>query len=188
MGAPALTDAARPALADGAPVDPHLISRAIPLKRLIFAAAVAALATMAVASSASADVARYQTQTSTLTAVTHYNGVVFNHSWTIKTNPCDTTFVGTANDGSVTPGETVSGVLDGQQLSIAGVYPNGYTWSYSGTLAGTGTQHDSLDLVWTVQFKNSVTSTSAFKNHGDYVSSQGGGSDAAHSCIGMPVH
>ena len=27
-----------------------------------------------------------------------------------------------------------------------------------------------------------------FKNHGDYVSSQGGGSDAAHSCIGMPIH
>ncbi len=26
-----------------------------------------------------------------------------------------------------------------------------------------------------------------FKNHGDYVSSQGGGSDAAHSCIGMPI-
>ncbi len=28
---------------------------------------------------------------------------------------------------------------------------------------------------------------SNFKNHGDYVSSVGGGSDAAHSCIGMPV-
>jgi hypothetical protein len=29
---------------------------------------------------------------------------------------------------------------------------------------------------------------SNFKNHGDYVSSQGGGDDAAHSCIGMPTH
>ena len=32
-----------------------------------------------------------------------------------------------------------------------------------------------------------VTTTN-FKNHGDYVNSHGGGSDAAHSCIGMPIH
>jgi hypothetical protein len=33
-----------------------------------------------------------------------------------------------------------------------------------------------------------LIATSNFKNHGEYVSSQGGGSDAAHSCIGMPIH
>ena len=33
---------------------------------------------------------------------------------------------------------------------------------------------------------NVVDSTN-YKNHGEYVSSQGGGSDAAHSCIGMPI-
>ena len=27
-----------------------------------------------------------------------------------------------------------------------------------------------------------------YKNHGEFVSSQGGGSDAAHSPIGMPVN
>jgi hypothetical protein len=37
-------------------------------------------------------------------------------------------------------------------------------------------------------FQNTVTSMIDFENHGDYVSSQGGGSDAAHSCIGMPLH
>ncbi len=32
------------------------------------------------------------------------------------------------------------------------------------------------------------TNTSDFKNHGDYVKSMGGGADAAHSCIGMPIN
>ena len=32
------------------------------------------------------------------------------------------------------------------------------------------------------------TNTSNYKNHGEYVTAQGGGSDAAHSCIGMPIH
>jgi hypothetical protein len=45
-------------------------------------------------------------------------------------------------------------------------------------------------VPWDLEFKVSKTmvASSNFKNHGDYVSSQGGGSDAAHSCIGMPVH
>jgi hypothetical protein len=33
----------------------------------------------------------------------------------------------------------------------------------------------------------SSSQSTAFKNHGDYVKSAGGGADAAHSCIGMPV-
>src|SRR6478672_8743561 len=32
-----------------------------------------------------------------------------------------------------------------------------------------------------------ITSSSTYKNHRDYVCSPGGGSDAAHSCIGMPI-
>ena len=39
----------------------------------------------------------------------------------------------------------------------------------------------------TVPLTFTVT-TSNFKNHGEYVSSMGGGDDAAHSCIGMPIH
>ena len=156
------------------------------MKKIILAAAVAALAAMAVAAFASAAVERNQIATSTLTAATLYNGVTYNHSWTITTNPCDNTFVGTANDGSVTPGETVSGSLNGNKLSIAGVYPNGYTWSYTGTLAGVGKQQDSLGLNWTIKFTNTPVSTSGYKSHSDYVSSIGGSSDAAHSCVGMP--
>ena len=33
-------------------------------------------------------------------------------------------------------------------------------------------------------FKN----TSDYKNHGQYVKAMGGGDDAAHSCIGMPIN
>jgi hypothetical protein len=32
------------------------------------------------------------------------------------------------------------------------------------------------------------TNTSNYKNHGQYVSSQSDRDDAAHSCIGMPIH
>jgi hypothetical protein len=31
-------------------------------------------------------------------------------------------------------------------------------------------------------------SSTSYKNHGDYVSQMGGGDDAAHSCIGMPIN
>ena len=47
-----------------------------------------------------------------------------------------------------------------------------------------------VEVPWTIEMKvtNPIfTNTSNFKNHGDYVSSMGGGSDAAHSCIGMPI-
>ena len=29
---------------------------------------------------------------------------------------------------------------------------------------------------------------STYKNHGQYVTAMGGGDDAAHSCIGMPIN
>ena len=38
-------------------------------------------------------------------------------------------------------------------------------------------------VISQVDFKDATQ----FKNHGDYVSSMGGGADAAHSCIGMPI-
>ena len=30
--------------------------------------------------------------------------------------------------------------------------------------------------------------SSNYKNHGEYVKAMGGGSDAAHSCIGKPIN
>ena len=85
--------------------------------------------------------------------------------------------------------ETISGTLNGSgNIVINSEYKTfnvPFTWHYGGPLAGGGTYTDSLNQA--VAVKAEVTTTN-FKNHGDYVSSQGGGSDAAHSCIGMPVH
>jgi hypothetical protein len=46
-------------------------------------------------------------------------------------------------------------------------------------------------VPWVIEMKVTkpiATNASNLKNHGDYVSSMGGGADAAHSCIGMPIH
>lgn len=158
------------------------------MKKIIVAIAVAAVATIAFVGSASAGVARYQTQTSTLTVSAL--GGAYVHSYTITTNPCDNTFTGSGGIASLGLDETVSGTLHGQNITIDGAYLGsynpGYTWQYDGPLSG-GNATDSMDQTVPVTFTNTQTSTSNFKNHGDYVSSQGGGSDAAHSCIGMPV-
>ena len=83
----------------------------------------------------------------------------------------------------------MSGTIDGQNLNITGVYltyNTPFTWSYTGPLAG-GTAHNSLGQSGPMTFSYVETGKSNFKNHGEYVSSVGGGSDAAHSCIGMPI-
>jgi hypothetical protein len=160
----------------------------IPLKKIILALAVAALAIMAVASSASAGVSRYQTTTGTLTL--SVMGGAYVHNYTIETNPCDNSFSGTGGMESLGLDETVSGTLDRQNIHIDGeylTYFTPYTWAYDGPLSG-GMSSDSLNRALPVAFEFNVTGQSNVKNHGDYVSSQGGGSDAAHSCIGMPIH
>ena len=159
------------------------------MKKIILAAAVAALAVMAVASSASAGVGRYQTTTSTLTVSAL--GGAYVHTYTITTNPCDNSFSGTGGIASLPLSETINGTLKGDNITIHGTYLGdykpGYTWNYEGSLNG-GNASDSMNQTVPLTFNNSLTSNSDFKNHGDYVSSQGGGSDAAHSCIGMPIH
>jgi hypothetical protein len=47
---------------------------------------------------------------------------------------------------------------------------------------------DTLGTSFQVNWELTDVHSSDYKNHGDYVSSQGGGSDAARSCIGMPIH
>ena len=65
-------------------------------------------------------------------------------------------------------------------------YNTPYTWFYNGPLTG-GTGHDTMGQEGPLTFELDVTKSN-FKNHGEYVSSQVGGSDAAHSCIGMPIN
>jgi len=58
-----------------------------------------------------------------------------------------------------------------------------YSWSYDGPKDGgmaTDTWGESLPISVTYDL-------STFKNHGDYVSQQGGDAEAAHSPIGKPI-
>jgi hypothetical protein len=157
------------------------------LKKIILAVAVAALAVMAVASSASAGVARYQTTTATLTL--DVMGGAFVHTYAIEINPCDNSFSGKGGMDSLGLEENVSGTLNGQSIHVNGeylTYFTPYTWSYAGPMSG-GLTSDSLHRELPVTLALSGVKESTYKNHGEYVSAQGGGSDAAHSCIGMPV-
>jgi hypothetical protein len=135
------------------------------MKRLISAVAVAAVAIMAFASVASASVAPRVHEPHTLTATTVYNGVSYVHKYKVTTTSWkDRSFTGVAAAGSVTPGETVNGTLNGPNITINGSYPNGYTWSYSGPLAG-GSGSDSMGQHWNISFNTDLHFTTITPYH-----------------------
>jgi len=165
--------------------------------------AVAAVAALTVVGTSSADVARYQTQQVKFTVTQPYGQVgqwqnVWTHDLTVTLNPCDNTFTGTGvqyvyyKEPANTENVTGSFSRDGK-VSLVATRDDGVVWS----LAGAPTDNSSVTLAttnpvvpWNVEMKVSPPQSSDitnFKNHGDYVSLQGGGADAAHSCIGMPV-
>ena len=161
------------------------------MKKIILAVATAAMASMAIAAVASGDVQRYQptaTLVVTLTNAQPGNQHTFTITWT---NPCGTdgAFTGTGQGSAAAGGasETISGTLANGHLTFTAVYTSfipGYTYMHcdgplsGGTLGGAASGYT---------ITASVAAINSFENHGDYVSSQGGGSDAAHSCIGMPI-
>jgi hypothetical protein len=171
------------------------------VKKIILAVAVAAVASMALVASASAGVERYQTQTMTITAVQPENAVgqwqnVWTHTYTVALNPCDSSFSGVGSLSGTINGfysnETITGHLDGNAVSFTATRPDGVVYSLSNAPLdnSTVTLATSNPVVpWDLEFKVSKTmvSSSNYRNHGDYVSQMGGGADAAHSCIGMPV-
>jgi hypothetical protein len=171
------------------------------MKRWFFAVAIAAVASVMVAATASADVPRYQTQTSTFTVTQPYGQVgqwndVWTHNYTV-TSQCDGTFAGTGvqldNQGHQADTETITGTFGpNHSVTFTAMRNDGVSW----TLTNAPTDGNAVTLAttnpavgWPVEMKVStpVTTTSDFKNHGDYVKSQGGGDDTAHSCIGMPI-
>ena len=156
------------------------------MTRFMLAVALAATVAAAFVSSASADVQRYQTQTATLTAVA--NGA-YVHIYGITINPCDGSFTGLAAAGSVVAGEAVTGTLGASYLTIDvdGLYPSTYAWSYSGPLTG-GVGHGPGGQTFDVAFTlTNLTTSSTWKNHGQYVKAMGGGPVAARSCLGKPI-
>ena len=171
--------------------------------RKIIAAVVSitAIAGLAVPSLASADVARYQTQDAAFTLtqpagqVGQWNSV-WTHTINVHVNPCDNTFTGTGVETG--PGQTlhekITGSFGNGTVSLTANREDGVMFS----LANAPTNNTDVTLAtsspqvpWALEFKATTplfSNTSSYKNHGDYVSSQGGGSDAAHSCIGTPIH
>jgi hypothetical protein len=172
------------------------------MRKSLIAAAVAAvsLGSLAVPALSSASVARYQTETATLTTTLTNFGFV--HTFHITVNPCDSTFSGTGSSYQPSEGGTVVEKINGTLNSDGtvnfkstyqsnGIFP-GYQWGVTNAPVDGTTPTDLTDTmneqgVHTVSTLNNV-SLSTYKNHGDYVSSQGGGDDAAHSCIGMPIN
>lgn len=169
------------------------------MRKIIMAgAAAASLATLAVPALASADVQRYQMETATLTTtVTNYG---FVHNYNVTINPCTDTFSGSGSSYQPTEGgwtdESISGTLNGNNVSFTADYLKdsifpGYQWGINNAPLDGATPTDLWDTMQEqgVHTISTLTPTgfSNFKNHGDYVSSVGGGADAAHSCIGMPI-
>jgi hypothetical protein len=170
---------------------------------------------MATASVASADVARYQKQTATFTVTQpagayHQWDNVWTHSFTnVTVNPCDSTFSGNGvvsgadQNGPYTANETVTGSFGNGTVSFTATREDGLVTTLSNartgdlslgaptTIASLSKDGQVVNTPDAIEMKVSQPefhNTSSFKNHGDYVSSQGGGSDAAHLCIGMPIH
>ena len=136
------------------------------MKRIILAAAIAAVASMSVAAFASATPAstsHFQMGSSTLTATT--------------TVPGGATYTSTAGRSPRTPAPVSStaprtrrrartpwirvtfvfGNILGPIINIGGVQEERpYSWTYVGMMNGLGLQHDSLGQYWTDKFTNTV--------------------------------
>jgi hypothetical protein len=176
----------------------------IKVKKIFLAVAVAAVASTAVIASASAGVERYQSQTATFTVTQPAGqvgqwGNVWTHDYQVKVNPCNGTFTGTGKvygedqNGKFSDSETISGTFAKDSVSLTATR-NSDNLEYRLVDAPFGDTVTiatlKVQVPWKIEMKvtNPIfTNTSNFKNHGGYVSSQGGGFDAAHSCIGMPV-
>ena len=130
--------------------------------------------------------ARYQVMT------TSYSIAVldtFIHNYDVTLNPCDGSIAITGStpvESGYYTTETVTGTLTAGVITFSstynGPYNPGYTWAGSFAVAGGPLSGDFTGTV-TV----GATTSTTFKNHGEYVSSMGGGADAAHACIGMPI-
>jgi len=113
----------------------------------------------------------------------------FIHTFVVTLNPCDDTIAITGStplESGYYTIETVSGTLAGDVISFSstydGPYNPGFIWSGSFPVAGgplTGPYPGTVIA--------GPTTSSSYKNHGDFVSSMGGGPEAAHSCIGKPI-
>lgn len=162
------------------------------MKFIKAATVVAASASMLVIGASSAmaapggTVARNQVTTAT------YKVMVldtYEHDYTVTTNPCDGSISITGStpaDSGYYTTETLTGSLSSGVISFNSVYDGPYNpgYTYAGNFPVGG---GALGGDYTGTVTQTGSSSSTYSNHGQYVSAVGGGSDAAHSCVGMPV-
>ena len=162
------------------------------MRRIFTAVALIAAAFTVAAASARADVPRYQLQHGTI-SVTWAGYLV--HDFTVDLNPCDGSFTGTgtSTQGTLLVKEHVTGHLTAGHFDFYSSYDDDmtaytdYWWTYDGPRTG-GVGHDQMGQSLTVNSAVfNMTDTSSYRNHGQYVKEMGGGADAAHACIGMPI-
>jgi len=130
---------------------------------------------------------RYQVKTTVYTIAVYD---FYIHDYTVVMNPCDGTIAitgATPVDSGYYTDEIVTGTLASGVISFNSTYlgPHnpGYAWWGSFPVGGGALS----GLYWGTVIV-AATSSTEYKNHGEYVKSMGGGPDAAHSCIGMPIH
>jgi hypothetical protein len=166
---------------------------------------------------ASADVPRCQvpltsTTTAQFTATTPYGQVgqwqhVWTRDYTVTVN-ANGTFTGTGkvyrDGGAFFANETINGTFNADKTisftagytNVAGESDFSYTLTNAptdGTTATTPSETDPLinfnmDTKVSTPTMQEITTSTTDQNHGQYVSAQGGGKDAAHACVGMPLN
>jgi hypothetical protein len=158
-------------------------------QRIFIALAAVGLLTAIVAGPALAGaggVQRYQVATTSYTISVLD---AFTHIFVVALSPCDDSITVTGStpvDSGYYTTETVVGTLTNGVIAFSatydGPYSPGFAWSGSFPVGG-----GPLSGQYTGTVTAEPTTFSSYKNHGDFVSSMGGGSEAAHSCIGKPI-
>ena len=126
-------------------------------------------------------------------SVTGYRVTVFGvfiHDFVVMTNSCDGSIViagGTPAYSSYYTTETVTGTLTGGKVRFNSVYDGPFSpgFSWSGSFAADTDGPLAGDYPGTVTVTSS--STTDYKNHGEYVANSANKNDAAHACIGRPI-
>jgi len=149
----------------------------------------AARASKAVANAVSGNkTGRYQL------GITAYHVAVFDyfvHDFVVMMNSCD----GSIDITGGTPAlsgyfttETVTGTLAGGKISFRSVYDGPFSpgFSWNGVFAADSDGLLAGDYWGSVTVTSS--STTSYRNHGEYVANSANKNDAAHACIGMPLH
>ena len=171
------------------------------------------LVIVGISDSAGASVTRNETTTFTYTvgtssAVNFYLAADINQTTpygqtaVITFNPCDGSFSGTGTaypNNTATP-TTISGWATGADtFTFTDSYTVGSQTDYMVTANITVNDDGSFSGTWSDNYAGGqqtgtvdagapvMTGSSSWANHGQYVSSNGGGADAAHSCLGMPM-